>query len=223
MTTLHLPDIDAARDLLRLVRRAARLSDDAAVRLQAVGDVLAVTVAALDRPTVLGLRTVGLARPAECDAVVAVAAVRDRMERGSVDLVLPPVEVHAAWAGISPPRTGWSQEVAVEAGLLREAAARGVDEVAQGVGVPGIPGIPGQAKESRAGSAAVADLRRRIWSRPLLGDTLPSLPMGAAFAADSLGFLGDDDEPVPVYSSGPWTRLGLTRGHVLARREVLGG
>ena len=46
-----------------------------------------------------------------------------------------------------------------------------------------------------------------------------TLLMGAAFAALSLGFLGEDD-PVAVYESGPWTRLTTKRGHVLVKRRA---
>jgi hypothetical protein len=44
------------------------------------------------------------------------------------------------------------------------------------------------------------------------------IPSGAAFAALSMGFLGDD--AVRVLETGPWTRLTTARGHVLVRRRA---
>ena len=46
-----------------------------------------------------------------------------------------------------------------------------------------------------------------------------SAKSGAAFAALSLGFLGEGDA-VSIYESGPWTRLTTKRGHVLVKRRA---
>ena len=48
---------------------------------------------------------------------------------------------------------------------------------------------------------------------------LDHIPAGAAFAALSLGFLGEDDT-VSLYETGPWTRLTTQRGHVLVKRRA---
>jgi hypothetical protein len=50
-------------------------------------------------------------------------------------------------------------------------------------------------------------------------DDAEHLPAGAGFAALTLGFLGED-ESVPVYETGPWTRLSTKRGHVLVKRRA---
>ena len=45
------------------------------------------------------------------------------------------------------------------------------------------------------------------------------VPVGAAFAAWSLGFLrADDDSEVPVAVHGSWARLACPGGFVLIRR-----
>jgi hypothetical protein len=61
----------------------------------------------------------------------------------------------------------------------------------------------------------VRKVRSEVWSRPIEG--LEHVPAGAAFAALSLGFLGDDE--VRLYETGPWTRLTTKRGHVLVKRR----
>ena len=53
------------------------------------------------------------------------------------------------------------------------------------------------------GEQIVRKVRSEVWSRPIEG--LEHVPAGAAFAALSLGFLGDDE--VRLYETGPWTRL----------------
>ena len=59
-------------------------------------------------------------------------------------------------------------------------------------------------------------VRAEVWGRPI--DGLEHVPAGAAFAAYSLGFLGEDQ--VKLYETGPWTRLTTTRGHVLVKRRA---
>ena len=58
-------------------------------------------------------------------------------------------------------------------------------------------------------------VRSEVWGRGV--DGLEYVPAGAAFAALSLGFLGDDE--VRLFETGPWTRLTIARGHVLVRRK----
>jgi hypothetical protein len=107
---------------------------------------------------------------------------------------------------VAPPRSGWDADGLLDAAVLRSAAEAGVREIADGV-------PPG------AGAQAVAQLRGRVWGRPLAPE-LPDVPAGIAFAADALGFL-DDAEPVALYRRPPWVRATTRRGHVLARRPAL--
>lgn len=220
---LLLPDAEALGDLETFLGRARRVDPDGAARLVAAGDVLAAYVSPVhgaDGPTVLGLRVLRLAEPATLDATVDVTvdatvplgALLDRFARARLapappyPLPLPPTRANAAWAGVAPPRSGWEADGLLEPPLLREVARLGVRDVADGV-------PPG------AGALAVAQLRAQIWGRPL-GEELPDVPAGVAFAADALGFL-DDAEPVALYRRPPWVRLTTRRGHVLARRPAL--
>jgi hypothetical protein len=68
------------------------------------------------------------------------------------------------------------------------------------------------------GGHLVAKVRGGVWGREL--PTLPGVAAGAAYAADSLGFL-DPEQPVAVRQAGPWWRLSTTRGHVLVRASLL--
>ena len=111
----------------------------------------------------------------------------------------------AGWAGVAPPRSGWQAVGTVDPSALTAAARAGIEEIAAGAG-------------QGSGSAAVGRLRALVWGRDL--DAVPGLPAGAAFAAETLGFLGSD-EPVTLHSAGPWQRLSSVRGHVLARRALL--
>jgi hypothetical protein len=211
---LALPDAEALADLATFVGRAGRVDPDGACRLVASGAVLAAYVSPVHGgggPTVLGLRVLALAAPADLDATVALAALLERFARvsadtGSAALPVPPVPAVASWAGVSPPRAGWDAVGLLDAAALRASAAAGVREIAAGV-------------PAGAGAHAVARLRGQVWGRPLTPD-LPDVPAGTAFAADALGFL-DDAEPVALYRAGPWVRATTRRGHVLARRPAL--
>jgi hypothetical protein len=209
---LTLPDAEALADLATYVGRAHRVDPDGACRLVASGAVLAAYVSPVHGgggPTVLGLRVLALAAPADLDATVALAALLDRFPRARASaegLAVPPVAAVATWAGVTPPRAGWDAVGLLDAPALRESAAGGVREITAGV--------PGEAA-----AQAVAQLRARVWGRPLAPD-LPDVPAGTAFAADALGFL-DDAEPVALYRAGPWVRATTRRGHVLARRPSL--
>lgn len=213
---LRLADAPSARDLATFVARAKHLDSAGAARLSGAGGVLAVYVSPLHGgggPDVLGLRTFGLREPSDLDAVVPLAALTDRLARPplSPDLPVPPVPGTAAsWAGVSPPRRGWTPLGHVDTEVLRETARAGIAEVAAGV-----PDV--------AGSAAVARFRAAVWGRSMpTGPGLDAgarIPAGAAFAAEGLGFL--DVEPVAVFAAGPWHRLSTSRGHVLVRRPLL--
>ena len=215
MAAVELPDQQTALDLKVMLERARRLDDDAAVRLQTFGTTLVVTVGILSRPTTLAVRAHLLPHPAETavDTVVAAAALLDRLARlvGNTEdrsLTMPPVEVRAAWVGVSPPQHDWVHAADISVGELRRRASQGIAEVAAGV-----PDV--------AGSAAVTGLRERVWRRPLSED-LPA-PAVLAFAADSMGFLGaDDTESARVLQHGSWARLALRRGHCLTRDSLLG-
>lgn len=206
---LVLTDHESLLDLGRYAARARALDADGAVRLQAVGSVLAAWVGVLPGTgllgtgTTLGLRTSALAEPAELDVLVPLAAVTDRVAHDGEPAVLPvpPMRVNAAWAAVSPPRGGWQPLSHVSAEALQRSASEGIAEVTDG------------APEG-SGAAAVSALRAQVWRRPM--SDAPGVPAALAFAAYALGFLlpGTD---AAVASSGPWTRITTPAGHALTR------
>lgn len=205
---LLFPDPPTAADALTFAQRAARLGDGA-VRLKAEHGVLLMTAAPLaprtlleSTPTILGMRAVRVDPELVCDLVVpgtglAVAAERSELE-------LPDAAVTATWAGVSPPRSGWTDRATIPAATLAERAQWGIAAVAE-------------TAPTDAGEEAVHAVRAAIWGAAdaPLGD----LPLGVAFAAFALGFIGGEESAV-VRSSGPWTRVSLARGHVLTRGTV---
>ncbi|WP_427383346.1 hypothetical protein [Janibacter sp. G56] len=207
---LVLADPESLRDLATFVGRAKGAVPEGAVRLQAVGSVLATWVGLLDGSglasdgAVLGLRTVALAEPSELDVCVPLAALTDRTARAGaadVELPIPPQTVAPRWAALTPPRGGWEPVGTLPAELLHEAARAGIAEIALG-------------SPDGAGSHAVAALRQRVWAAPTA--STPPVPAGAAFGLHVLGFL-TPGEGVTVHAAGRWTRVTTTVGFVLTR------
>lgn len=214
--TLTLPDTTALADLTTYLARADRI-DRASVRLIAGGGVLAVYTAVLhpgglldETPTVLGLRTVRVAGDQQLDAVVPIASLVARLEGaeaapdGTVRVGIPAEVATVTWAGVAPPRAGWQAVDSTAAGELADVAKAGIIEVAETL-------------PADAGEAIVRRVRAEVWGRPM--PHVEHVPAGAAFAAHSLGFLGEPGEKIPVFETGPWTRLSCSRGHVLVKRR----
>jgi hypothetical protein len=214
-------DALAVADLQTYLSRAARV-EEGSVRLIAGSGVLAAYTAILyprglldETPTVLGLRTFATSGDASFDVVVPVRSLLDRVARvreaaeaekteGPLEIRLPLEVSTVTWAGISPPRGGWRKVAETTTGLLQTTAQAGIAEVADSI-------------PAGTGEQLVQRVRAEIWGRPI--DGLEYVPAGAAFAAESLGFLGDDD-PVLILETGPWTRLTTRRGHTLVRRQA---
>ncbi|GAB6901739.1 hypothetical protein [Kineosporia succinea] len=230
---LLLPDLSSLTDVRTFVGRARQIDEGGAIRLVGHGPTLAMYACALHGaggPTVLALRVLALAEPAEVDATVPLASMADRFARidrlmaGSrptprsvgkpIEMPVPPTTAtNASWAGVAPPRSGWDVHGVVPFALLRQAARAGIDEVAAGV-------------PAGSGASAVARLRGLVWGRTLLEDASTGasvgVPAGAAFAAEAFGFLGKtEDDSASLHSAGPWWRLSTARGHVLARGSSL--
>ncbi|MFP5347112.1 MAG: hypothetical protein ACLGIA_08795 [Actinomycetes bacterium] len=215
---LRLVDADARADLRTFVTLARRADSDGDARLVGHGPALALAayvspVHGAGLPTVLGLRVFALAEPWTGDVLAPLAALTDRLARGAFEpvLPLPPfASAGAAWAGVSPPRSGWRHLGDTTARDVVRTAEAGIAEIAKGT--------PGGA-----GSAAVARLRGAVWSRPAEWSTdwPVAVPAGAAFAAHALGFVrGDGAASVPVYGHGRWVRLTTPAGHVLVRPRL---
>jgi len=216
--TLDLPDSDALSDLQTYLGRADAV-DRASTRLVGSGGVLAVYTAVLhpaglldDTPTVLGLRTVGIDPAQDLDVVVPIASLVERLNRAvttdaedGVRVGIPAEVNTVTWAGVAPPRGGWLPVGQTQASVLTEVAKAGIVEVAE-------------ALPHDAGEPLIRRVRADVWSRPI--PDAEHVPAGAAFAAHSLGFLHDPLEQIPIYDSGPWTRLSTERGHVLVKRRA---
>lgn len=209
-----LTDRQSALDLQAYLNRAKRLDPEGLVRLRAFGNVLAAYVAPIfsgsfmdNGPTVLGLRTIELARDAEVDALVKISSVLERLAKvidssaGDFHIEVPPVTQRAAWAGISAPRSGWSQTGTISESILTQIARDGIAEVADTL-------------PASVGGPIAARIRGEIWGRGIKEDV--TIPTGAAFVAAGLGFMTENEE-VGIYHADNWVRLSTEFGHVLSR------
>lgn len=215
-TYLHLPDAKTARDLATFLTRARSVDPQAAVRLQARGQVLGVYVCTLapadlldTTPTVLGLRAIRLGESSTLDVTAPASALLDRLariEESGFRLMVPPVTATATWSGIAPPTEGWERAGFYLSDDARTAARAGIEAV-------------GGALPANPGHAVVSTVRSRIWASPLeTPDARVTLPTGAAFALEVLGFLPPRaTEPLLVFTSGDWVRVSGKAGHVLVR------
>lgn len=199
-------------DLTSYLTRAKKLDSDGAVKLRCFGDVLAVYVSPIysgslmgDGPTVLGLRTLQLSRPAELDGTFEIAAILDRIANlsGALDMQVPEVQVRVAWSGVIPPRQGWEEIGVLEQQQLTAWAKEGIAEVAQ-------------ALPESVGSSIAAKVRLQIWGRAV--DLELGLPGAAAFAMAGLGFM-QPQETIRVFSANNWLRLSSQHGHVLSKKS----
>jgi hypothetical protein len=206
---LAFPDAESLHDLGRYAARARAADPEGALRLQASGPVLAAWTCVLPGSgilragTVLGLRTLALAAPAEIDVTVPLGAVTDRTQRagGGTTFPIPPTTVSVPWTALTPPRSDWERLAEVSTEELVTAATAGIAEIAQGT-------------PDGAGRSAVSALRAAVWARPLPGQ--PDIRAGLAFAAYALGFLVPDGNAT-VLASGSWVRLSTPAGHALMR------
>jgi hypothetical protein len=209
---LLLADAESAADALTFAGRTARFTDEP-VRLQASGGVLVMTAAPLAprgigdaTPTVLAMRTLAADPELVCDLVVEASALSAAPDDATA-VQLPETALSPAWAGIAPPRSGWTPQDGIEASVLAAQAQGGIARVADAV-------------PTDAGEDVVRAIRATVWGAP--DDELAGLPLGAAFAALSMGFISGA-ETARVFSSGPWTRISLARGHVVVRGPVAVG
>ncbi|POH73598.1 hypothetical protein [Arthrobacter glacialis] len=212
---LVLADAGTLADLRTFVTRA-RAADDGAIRLQGAGHVLAAYVCVMrakllgeGTPTILGLRTMGLASASNVDVTVSLSSVADRlarMDNDDVRLPVPPMTVNESWAAVSAPRSAWEEVATVSADTLIAVAKAGVQEIGQIIPV-------------NPGALLVNNVRASVWGRPM--DAVPGdVPGGAAFAAYALGFVAPGESGT-IFRSHKWLRISTNRGHILVRPKAV--
>ncbi|MDI2127338.1 hypothetical protein [Yinghuangia seranimata] len=236
MTALHLADGPGVADLAGYLIRLLRYDKAAVVHLRADGAVLG-TFGRLPfgggTSGVIALRTTELREPARLDAAVSAGQLLDvlaahdpeavahvhghRHDAGEADrdeavVDLPPEVTGPPWSAMLPPRTGWAQLAALPiAGLVRE--------VAEAVGR--FRAMTEALPAERRTRAELDRLAEEVWSKALPGVPGTQLPLRAAHAAASLGFLGSVDAgaEASVLSVGGWLRLDAPYGSVSVRRS----
>ncbi len=202
-------DLGERQALHGYLSRLVALDGRACVRLQGNGFVLGVWGGPpLD---VVTLRPIALSEPVEASDVT-VSALR-LLERVAVLDDDAPVEVPVAvpgpaWAGLLPPRTGWSAVATVPAGAVHDAVRVGIEAFQRRVDLLAVD------QRVRARLDAVA---AEVWGRPVVG----GVPLRVAHAADLTGLLGREGE-VTAYASGSWRRLGCPGGSVAVRQGAAG-
>lgn len=211
MARIILEDQQVVQDLTQFLRRLVR-AEGHEVRIVARGTRLSVFGSTqhpkgLTDPLALVLvhRGFALSEPVEgiIDRIVEARAVLDRLARQDDtgnELMIPPVDLTAVWAGMLPPRSGWAHGGVVDPFSMQVVANDGVHRVAQM-----LPDSPGQALVDRA--------RQEVWSLEIA----PGIPAAAAFALDVMGFLRDESEVI-LRSTGAWINLGTTKGDVFVRK-----
>ncbi|MFF6881810.1 hypothetical protein ACFY9F_01330 [Streptomyces sp. NPDC012421] len=210
LAPLHFADPREAAALAAFLTRLVHYDRAAAVRLQAGGGALAV----FGRPPsfeVLAIRTARLEDVVDLDVTVSAGELLDGIEETAGKAVVPGAVTGPPWAGVLPPRSGWSPvEGLPGAGELRGAVAAAVAEFRR---------RDEELPEERRTRAERDRIGREIWSRTL-GAT--GLPLRAVHAAQSLGFLPPHDVPVALVAAGPWLRLRTPYGSVALRTAPTG-
>jgi hypothetical protein len=209
VTSLRLDGADELGGLRAYLGRLVGLDGRACVRLQGRGVVLGVW----GGPPfdVVTLRPVALAEPlaAALDVTVSARRMLDHLTGDEpAERTLPAPVPGPPWAGLLPPRAGWTTEASAPAGVVQDAVRGAVEAFRRRV--------EALAEPDRS-QAALAELARQIWAAPVLGP----VPMRAAHAAELTGLLGRLDD-VTALAAGPWLRLACPGGSVAVRRDSPG-
>ncbi|GAA2089507.1 hypothetical protein GCM10009801_53870 [Streptomyces albiaxialis] len=202
-------DPGEAAGLAAFLGRLLRWEKNAAVRIQA-GDGVAAVFAKPARFEVLAVRTGRLLEPVELDVTVSAGELLERIDEERETVAVPGAVTGPSWAGLLPPRGGWSEFGTVPVDAVRTVAAAAVGEFRQRAD---------KLPEDQRTRPVLDALAEEIWSRPL-GRT--GLPLRAVHAAHALGFLRGE-EPVSLLEAGAWKRLRTPYGSVLVRREGTAG
>jgi hypothetical protein len=208
---LLFPDSEAAADALTFAGRAGALDREAAVHLRGKGGVLTMSTAVLASrglldatPTVLAMRVLPVDPELECDLSVPAAQLSAASD---TTIELGETAVRPAWTGVTPPRAGWEPSGRIASDVLAARAQWGMAAVADA-----LPNDPGEE--------IVRAARLRVWGEP--DEALDSQLRAVAFGAVAMGFvLGEED--ARLFSASGWTRLSLSRGHILVRVPMRSG
>ena len=201
------------------LERLLHFDKTAAVRFVGVGPgAAAYTGPPFGGRPVLALRLTALQQGTEpFDVTVLAGKLLEGLSSDDAHLLVPDTMVGGpSWAGLLPPRTGWSRLGLLSVReLAREAAQGNADFRFRALGL------------DRAGLDALGE---EIWSRPLVAmqgsdsdsaSAEPVLTLRTAHAAMALGFLGPDPEQsqemAPLAQIGRWLRLDAPYGTVLQR------
>ena len=201
--------------LAAYLERLLHFDKTAAVRFVGVGPAAAAyTGPPFGGRPVLAVRLVGLAPDtASFDVTVLAGKLLEGISADDAQLLVPDTMVGGpSWAGLLPPRRGWTRLGLVSVRALAGEAAQGnADFRFRALGL------------DRAGLDALGE---EIWSRPVaavrdVDPDQPPLALRAAHAAQALGFLGPDPdasaELVQLARIGRWLRLDAPYGTVLQR------
>ena len=218
MTDLVLT-LDERAGLISYLGRLVGLDNRGSVRLQASGPVLGVWGG--PPLEVVTLRPVALSVALELDVTVSAQRLLDRLEEegeGAADSVSLPESVSAsnpvplpdsvsgpAWAGLLPPRSGWSPLATVPASSVFDAVRVGIEAFGRRIA------LLSEEQRTRAALDAVA---ADVWNRPVVA----GVPLRAAHAAELTGLLGRDGE-VTAFESPTWLRLSCPGGSVALRKD----
>ncbi|UCM88129.1 hypothetical protein [Streptomyces marincola] len=194
---------DEAEDLAAFLGRQLRWDKAAAARLKADGEVVAV----FTRPArfgVLAVRPCRLREAAGLDVTVSVGALLNAFDGERGAFTVPEPVTGPSWAGVLPPRGGWSPVAELPADEVRGAAVAVVAEFrARNEGLP-------PRDRTRSALDAIAE---EVWSRPLPGTRLP---LRAVHAAHALGLLRAPG-PVTLLERGSWLRMRTPLGSTATR------
>ena len=194
--------------------RLVGMDNRGAVRMQARGTVLGVWGG--PPLEVVSLRPVALAASLDIDVTVSAQRLLDRLLEALVDaqlpddaapivITLPPPVSGPSWAGLLPPRSGWTTLAVVPAGSVFDAVRVGIEAFGRRADLI--------AEEQRI-RAVLDAIAADVWNRPVVA----GVPLRAAHAAELTGLLGREGE-VTALDTATWQRLSCPGGSVAVRKD----